>query len=151
MTGVATVCRARWIVVESVAEASSEIAVEEVHGTDVAELCDVVEDEEIEEVVVSHEVVVVDVSLVLHVLESEVVQVELTLVEVLASLDVQVLPEDSVIVVEGGQDAEVDPWEVDQDWDVEVIEVSDDHEILAVAEEETVLEALDSDAEEVLV
>ncbi|KAM0201149.1 hypothetical protein ACHAPI_002021 [Fusarium lateritium] len=129
----------------------SEIVVEEVHGADVAELCDVVEDEEIEEVVVSHEVVVVDVSLVLHVLESEVVQVEPTLVEVLASLDVQVLLEDSVIVVEGGQDAEVDPWEVDQDWDVEVIDVSDVHEVLAVTEEETVLEALDSDAEEVLV
>jgi hypothetical protein len=43
----------------------------------------------------------VDASVVLRVLESEVAQVELTLVEVLASLDVQVLLEDSD-VVEGG-------------------------------------------------
>ncbi|KAI6760976.1 hypothetical protein HG530_009836 [Fusarium avenaceum] len=149
MTGVTTVCRARWVVMEGVAEASwvrrrwgcgcstggcgfadviveevggahevevevppvldkgSEMVVEDAEDAEVVELCDVAEDEEIEETVVSQEVVVVDASVVLQLLESEVVQVELTLVEVLAPLDVQVLLEDSD-VVEVEQDVEVE-------------------------------------------
>lgn len=38
-----------------------------------------------------------------------------------------------------------------QDWDVDVMDVSDDEEVLAITVEETVLEALDSDEAEVLV
>lgn len=38
-----------------------------------------------------------------------------------------------------------------QDWDVDVMDVSDDEETLAVTVEDNVLEALDSDEAEVLV
>lgn len=38
-----------------------------------------------------------------------------------------------------------------QDWDVDVMDVSDDEETLAVTVKNTVLEALDSDEAEVLV
>lgn len=93
--------------VPPVLDKGSEMVVEDAEDAEVVELCDVAEDEEIEETVVSQEVVVVDASVVLQLLESEVVQVELTLVEVLAPLDVQVLLEDSD-VVEVEQDVEVE-------------------------------------------
>lgn len=55
--------------VSEVLDEGSEMVVDDVHGAEVVELCDVAEDEEIEETVVSHEVVVADASVVLHVFE----------------------------------------------------------------------------------